>query len=373
MNRIYITALLVLLVCACKSVDSIETQPSTRSVAITLNQPSLTRTIVNSSSGGLIDDGYIFFYGRDGKVYEVRELPSFAASEQIEMVFNDIDYLATNIYVTCNLEDLTRNQVEREIVAMETIDNLLTYLIELRFADQPQWAICPVVNTLDAQRPDYNGVIVQDPVSKNYRANVLLAPVLSALQITDIVTHDPRIVSYELYGIYVDNYLAEFSLTTTTSSREALVSVGTDASKLGDDINCQHDNTENFPALRSNNNEVSASDFAQTVCKSGDRFHYNIAPADSVPKVIIHLKNIEYIDVNGLCQTLDNGYLTIGGYHTPSGEITQFTAGTIYNIDSGDLTFKYDDISNTPNEKDREVCVAVQIAPWTHLDHTIIF
>ncbi|MFI3287592.1 MAG: hypothetical protein R3Y61_03855 [Rikenellaceae bacterium] len=309
-----------------------------------------------------LSDGVVFFYDESsGTIWgnEAIEVSEITAGDG--QIFEQISSKADMIYIVGNIPSSELSSLK----ANTTITDLKSELLSLSNQSSVEPTAVLLANTYMDSKEEYDAVIKLDDEGEDYIAKVLLAPSLSRLQFTDITTEDSRITSYEVAGVYVDNYHESYVPSTDDYITTDPLTVGQDGSLLGTLTSQPYDVPSS--AVSSTSGSVSASDFDA----DSEIFGYNLTPTSSAsgdgeytPALIVKLTNIVYTDTAGETQTMETGYITVARYSDEDGEITAFESGTLYNIPSGSFVFDLSNITDDPNQPDVEVTVFAEVCPW---------
>ncbi len=339
--------------------------------------PTQSRAIQDDISGSLdvtLSDGYIFFYDNAGYVWDKMAINVSDIVGVSGQLFENISPLATKVYIVGNLEQSGDATAISAIKAAQTIDEVTTYLMDRSSQDVAPEDIM-LANIIKATHPEHDALITLDATSGDYTAKVLLAPIMSRLQLADIKTTDSRIKSYNFSGVYIDNYYTKFNPTTSAGTGLTLYTVGTDGTELGTEAHTPFDQATT--PIADNGGTFSATDFATAESETGDVFAYHLTPmylgsgqTQNVPYIIIKLTDVVYTDENGDEQTMAEGYITVSKYVDSSGDVVEFEPGSVYNIPSGSFVFDLSNISTVPNMPIVDLTVFAEVCPWTVVNVT---
>jgi hypothetical protein len=198
-----------------------------------------------------------------------------------------------------------------------------------------------------------------------YEAKVQLVPLVSRIELLAIEGTD-KITSFNVAGVYVDDYYPSFVYDGSEAGEMFEQHQAT--TYAGDDFYA----TEDELAAVENDGKFIASYDNQI-------WAFNVA-AGSLPRLLIKLTDVKYIDDNGDEQTLDEKWLTVTGYN--GGDLEAFERGKIYRLgvnpalveaglindedDMGEDPFEFgpEDLGETPNPKDVELWVMVEVLEW---------
>lgn len=193
---------------------------------------------------------------------------------------------------------------------------------------------------------------------------VSLSPLYSRIELKE-VKGDTNIVSFDVKGVYVDDYYGSFTLT----GREAgSIWHQSDSRDFSSNAGVPYPNVGEAGTWSS----TGAQGATSAVPAAGQVWAYHVASA-SVPRFIVMLANIKYKDASGTETTfVGNGdgvaYLTVSTYKNSP---IQFERGKVYQV-SG-LVFGRDNLATSPNPTDVTLTVTANMVDWSMvaLDPTI--
>lgn len=207
-----------------------------------------------------------------------------------------------------------------------------------------------------------------------FEATVVLNPIVARIELADM-TGIGSIISYEVEGIFVDNYYSEAALDGTVDAAK-LVNNGAFAAKFNNEGETGSAYTATPSLLESVFDwyDPAKADVSLVAKPATGVWAYNVFAASgagsAVPRLIIRLKNIAITGVNGDAPVADVKFVTISGFKDAStaAVLTSFEAGKIYKISAAKLEFDENDLSVTPNNALIDVNVDVKLADWTVVD-----
>ncbi len=332
------------------------------------NSTTMSRVIDDDATSELtpnFNDAIIYFYDSSGHILNTEQVSSTTSlAGTTGQVFQDISPNATDVYIVGNTQTLTTDE-QSSLSAATSIDAVQALVFDLESQQSDHQDVILAVKIDLENYADHDAEIKQNEDS-DYEAKVLLAPSLSRLQLADLSTSDSRIVDFTFEGIYVDNFLPNCLASTTLTQTTSTQTVGTDATKLGTLTPNLCDKPEST-LTAGDDKKVTAGECDN----SGDDrvWGYNLSPTSAesgtVPKIVVHLTDVKYLDSQGTEQTMDDAYLTITKYMDGTTEITNFESGKMYNIEAGAFVFTYEDLDAVPNAEDVELTVYVTVCPWT--------
>jgi hypothetical protein len=183
--------------------------------------------------------------------------------------------------------------------------------------------------------------------------SVTISPLYSRMELTS-VTGTGNIVSYNVTGIFVDNYADYFTLGggwVTTSLHE------------------QHQSTD-FTGVLGNTGSWTATGTPMSsmvanpqTAGNGDVWFYHVAGGNAItpilPRFIVRLNQIVYNDGTSDVTITGERFITVTSY---AENIPTFLRGNIYKI--GNISFSETDLTTTPNVEDVTLTVNVEVIDW---------
>ncbi|MEG1623159.1 MAG: hypothetical protein RR330_07330 [Alistipes sp.] len=365
------TAMLTLVSCA-KETEAPPTPDNGEKMAVTLQiaSPDDVRSIEAPALDGekvTLASGIVFFMTTGGDVVSVQDLKPAEALTADGQLFAGVSKSAKQVYIVGNSATLPADDVTK-LKACATMIGLKAVSSSILSQQQTHKNVV-VVNALDATNfPDHTGLIVASGVEPiKYKACVLLAPVLSRIQIADILTIDPNIVSFDFAGVAVDGYYTSFYMATEKGGAGVNYTVNQTAGSVGVPATTMCD----MPTVAIPDGGDKKITAAEAKATTGTLvWAYQTTPtlggATFVPRIIVKLTNIVLRNADGTTTSIAGPkFLTVTGYKAGSTQVLNFEAGKIYNIPAGGFTFKYQDLDNDPNPLKISVNVCVAIKPWT--------
>ncbi|MEG2647249.1 MAG: hypothetical protein RR979_04855 [Mucinivorans sp.] len=326
-------------------------------------QSSSSRRVEDPAVAGdvsTLNSGLVFFLNKYDEVVGVRELalPN-AALATTGQTFTGIKPAASKVYVVGNFMS-----VQPAIVTnLRAAVNLAAIKALLPFTENQQLGHKNTIlaNVLDATPPyvALDGAI--KGTASPYTAQVLLGPIMSRIQVSDIQCVDPLVTSFIFKGIYIDNYYPNFSIATDRPGSGTLINIAqtttglTSITKLFEEASV---------SIVSNQKVVSASQMRSGVASSVWAYQVpSTVAANAVPRIIVQLTNF-IVDPSVTLPSPQ--FLTVTGFVDQNGvPITKFEAGKVYSIAPGAFTFRIKDLYPTPNPLNVDVIVKVTVKPWT--------
>lgn len=193
-----------------------------------------------------------------------------------------------------------------------------------------------------------------------YTCVIDLKPTVARVELTDI-TAKGAITSFEVEGIFVDNYYSQASVDGTINADD-LKSNGSIATEFFNETTAYPSKLQEAiydfynPALAPTNNVVALKD--EKV------WGYNLfasAEGSAVPRIIIRLKNIT---TNNETTIESPQFITIKGFVSGETALQSFKSGEIYSIAAGALAFDETQLTPVPNQNTIDVKVSVRLADW---------
>ncbi|MEG1842111.1 MAG: hypothetical protein RR221_05260 [Alistipes sp.] len=314
-----------------------------------------------------LSDGLVFFIDGNGYVVNAIALNKTEIQSVSGQTFTGVKSTAKTVLIAANLANYT--DLTTRIAALTTkaaIQNTVTAISNTVIA--PENTIMTNVAETTPSIPDpFDGVIRK--TGETYAARVLLAPLFARIQIADVKSNDPAIVSYKLEGVYVDNYYASFYLATNKGGAPEFKTVGLDASLLGTFTPTTFFDITS-PAVACDIDKKVTAVMAKAGSLPGSLWAYNVTPtiegANKTPRVIVKISNLVVknpIDGTNLA-VAGTKYLTVKSFVSGSTPVTDFVVGNVYNVLPDTFLFKLTDLGDTPNAANINVVVYVKIKPW---------
>lgn len=210
-----------------------------------------------------------------------------------------------------------------------------------------------------------------DKVNAKYKVEITLNPTVARVELTDMKITGNVITSYEIAGIFIDNYYAQAAADGTVDKAN-LKDNGTKVEAFGGTTGA----TDEYPATL---NPSIFDWYATPLAASADNvakpakevWGYNVfatttaAAYQSVaPRIVIRLTNIKTTKESGVTYTEDQ-FVTIKGLKEGTSDaMATIEAGKIYNIAKGALVIDETALTPTPNLKAIDVTVTVKLASW---------
>ncbi|MEG2366098.1 MAG: hypothetical protein RSB29_05005 [Alistipes sp.] len=370
--NLFVAAFAALAVVSCQTQDDSPAPIPNNGEPITVNlkigtDDNLTRSIEPTADGQLIllNDGLIFFLDANGYVVNTVALDKAVITSATGQDCLNIKATAKEVLVAANLDKYGLTLTLAGLTTKAAIRNTIKAISNT--AILPKDAIVTNMAETVASTPPFNGMITV--VGSTGTARVLVAPLFSRIQIADVKTDDPAIVSFKLAGVYVDNYYPSFFLATDKGGAGTIKTVGL----LGDDLGKSPTPTVLFdvPAapVLSVAKKVTAM-MAATTPAPNSLWAYNVTPnlggVVNAPRVIVKLVDVVVKDPSGGGNITIAGpkYLTIKSFVDGTKPVDNFVAGNVYNVPTDAFNFKLTDLGDTPNASNINVVVIVKVKPW---------
>lgn len=204
----------------------------------------------------------------------------------------------------------------------------------------------------------------------DFTASVELKPTVSRIELTEL-KGDMNIVSFEVEGVFVDNYYSEGNVDGTVVGGS--IKDWKDASSSANGV--FSNNTEGFypDVLKPTIYDWYTTPFASTIDEADEKpstkpagvWGYNLfaqgGTVSAVPRIVIRLKNVKAKPETGVTFS-DPQFLTIKGFTNGSTAVTKLEPGHIYKIDP--VVFHGVDLGTVPNMKPINVNVNITLANW---------
>ncbi|MEG2060676.1 MAG: hypothetical protein RRY33_02340 [Alistipes sp.] len=356
----------VVALCACtKDEDSAcgRCNAKTMDVLVQIGVPAPSSRAIGSPtqnhSALTVQRGRVFFIADDGSVVS----QGVVAWDQIAQgqLFKDVRTSATEVYVVANyLAGSDTDLALARCITKAQILNLSEKMVELTGIQYIMLSNAADLTGYDVLK--FDAKIKNGVTSKE--AHVLLSPIHSRLEISDLMTNDPTIVKCTMKGIYVDNFYPSLYMACHLGGAGTKVFGGQEVNHLDNPIFVNKDRS--IPELI--NGKIQPSkDSPESV------WHYQTAPTlggvANVPRLVIVFSTMT-LNVNGVTSVVTNKFLTVTGFKDGQNKrIQNFEAGKVYQIPSGALVFNYSDLENYPNPLRADVVVGVTVKPWTEVSY----
>lgn len=205
----------------------------------------------------------------------------------------------------------------------------------------------------------------------DFTASVELKPTVSRIELTEL-KGDMNIVSFEVEGVFVDNYYSEGNVDGTVVGGS--IKDWKDASSSANGV--FSNNTEGFypDVLKPTIYDWYDTPFGSTIDVADNKpstkpalgvWGYNLfaqgGTVSAVPRIVIRLKNVKAKPETGVTFS-DPQFLTIKGFTNGSTAVTKLEPGHIYKIDP--VVFHGVDLGTVPNMKPINVNVNITLAHW---------
>lgn len=212
-----------------------------------------------------------------------------------------------------------------------------------------------------------NALKAPEAPDKPYTCTIELNPTLARVELADITARG-AITSFEVEGIFIDNYHSQASVDGTLDVAN-LKSNGSDVSAFNNETSAYptelNQAVYNFytVALASENNIVKLKDEKKV-------WGYNLfasTAGSDVPRIVIRLKNIK---TNNGTEIANPQFITIKGLVNGLEPITGIKPGEVYSIGAGALAFDETQLAPVPNQKTIDVNVSITLATWKTISVT---
>ncbi|MEG1607397.1 MAG: hypothetical protein RR329_04145 [Mucinivorans sp.] len=362
--NLFAVAMAALTMFSCQKQDEISDSQNDEPISVNLRigvpgsdsrtvEPPLTSlTTVNLTSG------IVFFITPQGDIVATKDIDVALIATTNGQTFTDIRPSASEVYIVGNQTLIT--QLDTDLKACKTKTALLAVTSSIDNQQAiPQNII--LANTIDKTGyPNHDGLI--KPATANYKALVLLAPIFSRIQVADIKTTDPNILSFKFKGIYVDNYYPSYYVSAINGGAGTKLTVGTDGSKLGKTPYMLFDQPA-VPVADGGDKKVTAAETQVSISDPrvwGYQTTPTLAGTANTPRLIVVLTDI----VLASGSIPGPKYLTVTGFTDGVSPIANFEPGKLYNIAPDKFIFSYKDLSDNPNTANLTVTVTVTVKPW---------
>ena len=360
-------ALVALLCVSCSNDPEIpEKNDNGIDVTLSITTNPLTKAVDNSQVGvsAPIDPAkefIVYFMDANGNTVTAYKLtdPQITAitTAGTGVKFTNLDPSVKSVYVVANVPSST-------LPATDFGTNLtaINAKVQSIYDQQTIDAKSVVLANTGKTATSTNAVAAPNDVASNgnaqYKATIVLTPIVSRIQIKE-VSVDPTITSFNLAGIYIDNFYQNMSIGgDLTSISKAPVGGVTKFNLSSDGSTPYKTNGQLFDEL------ISPATTLPLVT-NGKVFGYQIFPVagglSTVPYIILKLTNVV-----GTTRTFASGttyYVAVKAYKDGSNPFTTFEAGKIYTINS--IPVAENNIVTDPTQSLINVTVNVTIAPWS--------
>ncbi|MEG1623156.1 MAG: hypothetical protein RR330_07315 [Alistipes sp.] len=346
-----------LFACTKEHSDVAPDNQKTISVMVYINSPTInSNTIGGSLPDGTvvsIQRGMVFFLSSEGIVlsYGIINTEQILAGQ----LFSGIKTSASEVYIVANYAPLSTTEAKlKACTSKADIQAVSETMVELTGVPFPILANASDLTGFDAAK--YDNKIKGETSIKD--ACVLLSPILSRIEITEIKTEDPMIVSFTMAGLYVDNFFPSIYMACGKGGAGSKIFGGTALNNLNNAAFVHKDKT----TPTSKNGKLTPSDNLSVI------WVYHTAPtlggAINIPRLVVVLSSVT-IKVNGVTSIVTNKFLTVTGFKDSNNALIQnFEAGKIYNSPRNGFVFKYSDLADTPNPPRADVTVNVEVKSW---------
>lgn len=336
-----------------------------KNVFLKIEKPtSNTRAESKPEAGGTVDfnKGYLYFTASNGFIEKYYEIIASGTPTEGQVLIDDLEsgyqfknlpVATSRVYVVGN----TELDVKSGLIAAVRNTSLM-------INSQEDFKNVNLYGTNNLQK--VNGT------ESEYTTEVLLAPTVSRLEINGIKSKGNVIESFEVEGVFVDNWVMASDVEGTID--EANIITG------GDNPDFFQIGTDIFPAELNKviydwyfETELLASvkdGEYQTVKPTGENsiWAYNVFAkknSNVAPTIVIRLINVKYAGGKVIETPL---FLT-----AKLKNITELEPGKIYTIGKNGIIFDETNLSPDPNAKSINAEVIVTLAVWDKVDLDIEF
>lgn len=333
-------------------------------VTLSIKTNPLTKALDNSQVGATasIDPSKaLIVYFMDGITSDSKVVASYQlTADQIGKIktvgtgvtFTNLDPSVKSVYVVANVSTLPATAPGTNLTA---INGTGQNIYDQQEADAKSVVLAntskTVVSIGSSTETATNG-------NAKYNASIVLTPIVSRIQIASI-TKDLSITSFNLAGIYIDNFYQNMSIGGELST-QIKAPVGGAAK-----FNLSSDGSTPYKTNGQLFDEPVSPATTLALVTSGKVFGYQIFPVagglSTVPYIILKLTNVV-----GTTRNFESGttyYVAVKAYKDGSNPFTSFDPGKIYTIAS--IPVSENNIVTDPTQNLINVTVNVTIAPWT--------
>nr|WP_321521668.1 hypothetical protein [uncultured Macellibacteroides sp.] len=356
----------VFLVSCSTETDIIEENDGGKDVTLTISTNPLTKSLDDTQVGkkAPIDAGkemIVYFmdeFSNTVASYILTDTQITAIQTGTGVKFTNLDPSVVNVYVVANVPTAPATAPGTVLAAinatvMNIYDQQTTDAASVVLANTSK----TVVGLTDLNTTASNG-------NKNYEADITLTPIVSRIQIASI-TNDGTITSFNLAGIYIDNFYQKMTIDGTLSS--LIKATAGQVAKF---------NLSTTPAatpyIKNGElfDEVVSPDLTLDLAPSGKVYGYQFFPTKGTP--VTDISEVPYIilkltNVVGKTRNFDNTkayYVAVKAFKTTATAtaITEFFPGQIYTIAS--IPVSENNIVTDPTQSLINVTVNVTIKEW---------
>lgn len=268
--------------------------------------------------------------------------------------FTNLDPSVKSVYVVANVPSGTLPPTAPG-TTLDVINGTVQNIYDQQTANA---ASVVLANTGKTVETSFTSVAAASNGNAQFTVAVELTPIVSRIQIASI-TKDASITSFNLAGIYIDNFYQNMSIGGALTNN-----IKADAGHTAD-FNLSASSVTPYKINGQLFDEPVSPATALALVTSGKVFGYQIFPVagglSTVPYIILKLKNVV-----GTTRNFDSGttyYVAVKAYKDGAMSFTSFEAGKIYTIAS--IPVSENNIVTDPTQSLINVTVNVTIAPWT--------
>lgn len=346
-------------------------------VTLSITTNPLTKALDNSQVGAtaLIDkDKEFIVYFMNGTSTDSKVVASYQLTDaQITTIqstnagtgvtFTNLDPSVKSVYVVANVSTLPATAPETTLTAINaTVQNIY----DQQTADAKSVVLAntskTVVSIGSSTETATNG-------NAKYNASIELTPIVSRIQIASI-TKDASITSFNLAGIYIDNFYQNMSIGGALTSI-----IKATAGNVADFKLSAEGSVTPYKINGQLFDEIVSPETTLSLAPSGKVYGYQIFPTkgtdendlSKVPYIILKLTNVKKsTTATRDISESETYYIAVKAYKTTDATpatITEFLPGQIYTIANIPVSEK--NIVTDPTQSLINVTVNVTVAKWT--------
>lgn len=277
--------------------------------------------------------------------------------------FTNLDPSVVNVYVVANIPtSITSPGTLPSTDPGKTLADINGAIMNISDQQKANASSVVLANTGKTVKGNFTSVTTASNGNAQFTVAVELTPIVSRIQIASI-TKDGTINSFNLAGIYIDNFYQNMSIGGELSTPiKAAAGKATDFKLSAEGAVTPYKiNGQLF-------DEIVSPETTLPLAPSSKVYGYQIFPVagglTTVPYIILKLKNVV-----GTTRNFDSGttyYVAVKAYKTTDAKpatITEFLPGQIYTI--ANIPVSENNIVTDPTQNLINVTVNVTIAPWT--------
>lgn len=380
------------LVVACNNDNDHASIPEedTQSVFMKYNPANELRSVEGSASGQTAEflSALVYFLDNaaDPIVYAVRSVGAASGSTATiaQLVagveFTGIPESVTQVYIVGNYNssDINNNTAAFPITPGITLSTIQATILNIQEVAYPRLNATNYTELLTILDGSANIVAYDDnpagwtgsgtPASGDYYANVTISPVNARIEMNELA-YTGTLTSFEVEGIYINNYYANMPLNLQTTDPGTTFTNNGSTASFYDRSNVNFAYTNYSTLYDIVEDAVTPAGGVATVNPGTGVWAYHVfGNHNPVPHIIIKFTDV--IDAGG--NNVGERYLTVRGFtqNSNSQELSTLSRGNIYQIAS--LAFDDNDLQILPETEAINIWVQVTVTPWSTVPVTPI-